>query len=646
MCGIAGRLNFRSGRPVEPETLRQMCALLAHRGPDGEGIHTDGAVGLGHRRLAIIDLSEAGHQPMTDGHGLWVTFNGEIYNFPELRARFENEGYRFRSHSDTEVILAAYRRYGQACLDHLRGMFAFAIWDGDARRLFIARDRLGKKPLYYRLDDDGIAFASEPKAFLAEASFEPRPNLHAISQYLTYQYVPTPESAFEGVERLRPAHALVVDGAQLRTHRYWKLSYEPKLQVSDDEAAEMLRHELRDATERRLISDVPLGAFLSGGVDSSAVVATMAQVGSGAVKTFSIGFDEKSHDELEYARLVATRYATDHHEFVVRPRASEIFSHLAWYYNEPFADSSAIPTYYLSQLTRQHVTVALNGDAGDENFGGYDRYEQGGTLGRYLKLPAALRLAAAAALRHVPAQAGGAGTWARLKNLVERGSWTRERQYAVSMMQFDPAVGAALCTPDFVAAAGVGDPAGLLLDEFAATDAREWLDAMLSVDVERYLPDALLVKVDIASMAHGLEARSPLLDHHFMEFAARLPSRLKRNGRVSKYIFKEAMRPLVPAEILDRPKKGFAVPLGPWFRGELRELTEDLLLDARSLRRGYFKPSTVRRLVDEHVRGVRAWNEQIWNLLMLELWHRTFIDQRPAMVPAAVAVNPPMAVGR
>ena len=627
MCGIAGRVNFRSGAPVSAQSVAAMCDLLAHRGPDGSGVHTDGPVGFGHRRLAIIDLSEMGRQPMsTDDERLVITFNGEIYNYQELRASLAGRGYRFRTQTDTEAILAAYDHYGVDCLRHLRGMFAFAIWDARERTLFIARDRLGKKPLYYRLDRDGIAFASEPKAFLADPGFEASPNLEAISHYLSYQFVPSPYSAFAGVERLRPAHYLLVKDGLVDVQRYWQLRYQPKQVVSEEEACERLLAKLREATRLRLISDVPLGAFLSGGIDSSAVVALMAEASPAPVKTFSIGFDEKRYDELEYARLVARRYGTDHHEFIVRPNAVEVFDKLVWHYNEPFADSSAIPTYYLSQLTRRHVTVALNGDAGDENFAGYERYVLHGTAAQYERLPSGLRRVLARATRRLPARAGGVGVWARTHRTLQRGARPAERRYVEDLMQFDPQLRTELCTREFAEAVDLESTAGLLLDQFATSDAPDLLDAMLDVDVNWYLPDALLVKVDIATMAHGLEGRSPMLDHEFVEFAATLPSTFKRRDGVSKYILKRAVGPLLPAEIIDRPKKGFTVPLDHWFRNELREMATDALLGSRATGRGYFNTATVERLLTEHVRGTRDWHEQLWNLLMLELWHRQFID--------------------
>src|SRR5688572_2757324 len=394
MCGIAGRVNYRSGAPVSAELLVRMCDLIAHRGPDADGVWTDSYVGLGHRRLAIIDLSPGGRQPMTSADGrLVITFNGEIYNFLELRRELENRGHAFRSRSDTEVMLGAYREWGIDCISRFRGMFAFAIWDADARRLFVARDRVGKKPLHYWIDRDGIAFASEPKAFLADAGFTPEPEPAALSAYLNYQYVPSPLSAFKGVRKLPPAHYLLVEDGRVTVERYWKLSYAAKRHLTEAEACEELIERLRQAVRLRLISDVPLGAFLSGGVDSSTVVALMAGISNGPVKTFSIGFDEKDYDELPYARLVAQRYGTDHHEFVVKPDAVAIFPRLVWHYNEPYADASAIPTYYLSQLARRHVTVALNGDAGDENFAGYRRYITSPPARRFDRLPRPVRRA-------------------------------------------------------------------------------------------------------------------------------------------------------------------------------------------------------------------------------------------------------------
>jgi len=375
MCGIGGKLYFDSARSVNPTLLDRMNAVLAHRGPDDGGVYHDGPIGLAHRRLSIIDLSPAGHQPMSNPSGtLWITFNGEIYNFLELRGELEHDGATFRSKTDTEVILALYERHGAECLRYLRGMFAFAIWDGQTRTLFLARDRLGKKPLYYYQDAKQFLFASEPKGILQDPEVPVEPDLEAIHHYLTYGYIPSPYSAFKGFRKIPPAHYLIIREGRVHLERYWQLRYHPKLQMTEAELREELLTRLREAVRLRMISDVPLGAFLSGGIDSSTVVALMSECSSGPVKTFSIGFEEERYNELPYARLVAERYGTDHHEFVVKPEAIKILPELVWHYNEPYADSSAIPTYYLSKMTREHVTVALNGDAGDENFAGYERY--------------------------------------------------------------------------------------------------------------------------------------------------------------------------------------------------------------------------------------------------------------------------------
>ena len=630
MCGIAGRVNFRTGRPADDRLVQEMCDLIAHRGPDGAGTHRRGHVALGHRRLAIIDTSDAGLQPMSDAAGtVWLTFNGEIYNFQELRRSLEARGHRFRSRTDTEVILAAYAEYGVECLSRLEGMFALALWDEARQRLLLARDRAGKKPLYYWLNGDGLAFASEPKAFLADPDFVPAADPAALSAYLTYQYVPTPQSAFAGVSKLPPAHYLLLEGSQLGVHRYWKLSYKSKRQMKDDEAADELLDHLREAVRSRLVSDVPLGAFLSGGIDSAAIVALMSELGAAPVKTFSIGFEEKAFDELPYARLVAERYATDHHEFVVRPDAVALLPRLVWHYNEPYADSSAIPTFVLSEITRRYVTVALNGDAGDENFAGYERYRANVLASRYDRLPHPLKRSVAGVAGLLPAS-GRAGTvGSKLRRFATALAEPRERRYIRWVSHFGRDLKAQLCTEDFLRAAAF-DAEALLMATYASSDAPDFVDATLDVDVNHYLPDDLLVKVDIATMAHGLEGRSPFLDRRVMEFAASLPSHLKlRNGN-KKFILKKAVAGLVPREILERPKMGFGVPLESWFRRELKDLAFDVLLSTRAAGRGYFRQPVVRRMLERHVSGIESAHYQLWNLLMLELWHRAFIDRPPS----------------
>jgi len=605
-----------------------MCDLIAHRGPDGWDVYVDREVGLGHRRLSIIDLSPAGTQPMSTADGrVWITFNGEIYNFLELRQDLESRGHVFRSRTDTEIILALYREYGTECLSRLRGMFAFAIWDADRKRLFAARDRIGKKPLFYWLDRDGLAFASEPKAFLADPSFVPAPDPSAIAGYLTYQYVPAPQSAFRGVHKLPPAHYLLIEDGKLGVHRYWRLRYDRKRRITEADAIDELRTRLTEAVRLRLIADVPLGAFLSGGIDSGTIVALMASHGSGPVKTFSIGFEEKEYDELPAARLVAERYGTEHHEFVVRPDAVSLLPQLVWHYNEPYADSSAIPTFVLSELTRRHVTVALNGDGGDESFAGYHRYHANAMAHRIERIPLPLRRAIAKASGVLP-QGPRTAVLARARRFLETAGEGRSERYVRWMSHFHRGLRGQVCTPEFLAAAG-SDPDRLLLDAFASTTATDAIDATLDVDVNTYLPDDLLVKVDIATMAHGLEGRSPFLDHELMEFAASLPVDLKLRGGTKKYVLKRLASQLLPAEIVARPKMGFGVPIDVWFRGELKELAYDLIGSERFGGRGIFQPAAIHRLLDEHVAGTASWQYQLWNVVMLELWFRAFIDARP-----------------
>lgn len=638
MCGISGRFNFCTGAPVDPGVLAGMCDLLAHRGPDGDGVWSEGAVGFGHRRLAVIDPTAAGRQPLQTIDGrLTITFNGEIYNFHALRHDLEQRGCRFATRTDTEVILHAYREYGVDCLARLRGMFAFAIWDADERRLFAARDRAGQKPFYYWVDHDGLAFASEPKAFMADPAFTPAVDEDAIFQYLSFQYVPAPGSAFKGLRRLPQGHYLLVENGRVRIEPYWRLRYEPKAAMTEDEAVADMRETLAEATRLMLVSDVPIGAFLSGGLDSSLVVAFMARAAAGRVKTFSIGFDESEFNELGFARQVAARYDTDHREAIVRPDAVALLPKLVWHYNEPFADSSAIPTFCLAEITRRHVTVALNGDAGDESFAGYDRYVAH-RLGSGLDLiPRPIRLAVARSARALPA--GHARTiHSRVQRFLEAAAETRDGRYARWMVHFDDAEKRELCTPEFLAHVDAA-PIAAWYAPLAAATGDALVDAALGLDVRHYLPDDLLVKVDIATMAFGLEARSPFLDHVVMEKAAALPVSFKLHGLTKKYLLKKIARGLVPDEVIDRPKMGFGVPLGRWFRGPLRELAHDVLLGSSLRARGYFRPAAIERLLDEHVTGRRNWHYHLWNLLVLELWHRTFIDRRPAVPELALVAG-------
>lgn len=635
MCGIAGRYNFLSQAPVDPDVLKGMCELLAHRGPDGEGIYHHNSLGLGHRRLAVLDLTEAGHQPMARGNGrLVITYNGEIYNFKELRTMLEGFGHQFRSASDTEVVLAAYEQYGVDCLRHLRGMFAFAIWDAGQHTLFLARDRAGKKPLYYRVDRDGIAFASEPKAFLADPAFHPVVDLRAIAHYLTYQYIPAPESAFEGVHKLLPAHYLLLQNGKIKIERYWQRPSEPSFSGSFQKAQEELLVKLKEAIRGRLISDVPLGAFLSGGLDSSVIVGLMAQLSDRPIKTFSIGFEGQEYNELPYAKLVARHFATDHHEYLVTPKASEIFSRLAWSYNEPFADSSAIPTFYLAELTRKHVTVALNGDGGDENLLGYDRYRAMVLGDRFDHLPGVIRNGVNALAGLIPEPVTFKSKLNRVRRFVSGLGEPAIRRYGRWITHLDPEETAGVCQGELLASYPKDKPFSLLGEVFHRSAAPDLPGRLQDVDFQTYLPDDLLVKVDIATMAYGLEARSPFLDHQVIEFCASLPTSMKMRGSQKKYVLKQAARSLLPPEILNRPKMGFGVPMDHWLRTDLRELAYDLLLSDRAVQRGYFRKPVVETWLAEHVKGLKDRHERLWNLLMLELWHQAYIDGEKSFRPS------------
>ncbi len=643
MCGIAGKLYFDPARPVEREVLERMNAVQVHRGPDDAGIHCQGPVGLAHRRLSIIDLSPAGHQPMANEDGtIWIVFNGEIYNFQDLRPGLIERGHRFRSRTDTEVILHLYEEHGVGCLPYLRGMFAFAIWDAPRRQLFLARDRLGKKPLCYQWDEDAFRFASEAKAILQDPAVSVRPDPEGISLYLTYGYVPSPISAFQGLCKLPPAHYLICRDGEVEAVRYWRLRRDRKQHRPEVEWCEEIRARLEEAVRLRLISDVPLGAFLSGGIDSSAVVAMMSRASSSAIKTFSIGFDQPEYDELTYARRVAERFGTDHHELVVRPDAVAILPKLSWHYDEPFGDSSAVPTYYVAQMTRQYVTVALNGDAGDENFGGYDRYVANLLAASFDGWPGAglFRRGIRWGLRLLPGSGRRTSLLYRGRRFLEGLTEPPERRYARWICHFYGDRKAELLHPEFRRILGEDDVLEILLAAYRESDAPDFADATLGVDAALYLPDDLLVKVDIASMAHSLEARSPFLDHEFMEFAATIPSDLKVRGREKKIILKRALTGLLPDEILHRPKMGFGVPIDHWLRHELKDLAYDTLLSPRAQARGYFRPEAVQRLLDEHTRGTASWHYLLWTLLMLEIWHRTFVDGDGALAAMRRASRP------
>jgi asparagine synthase (glutamine-hydrolysing) len=621
MCGIAGVVNV-DGRSADPARLRAMQEMLAHRGPDGFGVHVDGPVGLAHRRLAIIDLA-TGAQPMeSSGGGTWITFNGEIYNFAELRGDLEAHGHRFRTTSDTEVILAAYEQWGEAAVGRLRGMFAFAIWDGRQRRLLLARDRVGIKPLVYAWDGRRLLFASEVKALLSDPGLARDVDWPALGEYLAYLYVPAPRTIFRAIRKLPPACILSLDlgGGEPQVRRYWDLEFRPDPARNWERWLEELRFQLEDAVRSHLVSDVPVGAFLSGGMDSSSVVALMAQASARPVRTFSIGFDEADFDELHYARQVAARYGTAHHEFVVKPDGLEALPRLAWQFDEPFGDASAVPTYYVSRMTREHVKVVLSGDGGDENFAGYRRYARARVLrNRLNRLPGSLvRPALRLASRLLPSDARGQGYLELLAaDPIER--------YFRMMTYHRATVLGTVLTRDLRQRMGPAPSAEGFRALARDAGLSEYVSTLQYLDIRTYLPDDILTKVDRASMLVSLEARVPLLDHRLMEFVATMPAGLKLDGEGGKAIFKAAMRSDLPAAIRSRRKMGFGVPLARWFRHELSDYTRDLLLSPRAAARGWFEPRAVAALLDAHGAG-RDRSSQIWALLCLEQWARCWVD--------------------
>jgi asparagine synthase (glutamine-hydrolysing) len=624
MCGIAGMYNPRG--PIDEELLNRMCRAIEHRGPDSGGTHVEPGVGLGARRLAIIDI-EGGDQPMFNEDGtVSVVMNGEIYNHVELRQQLLERGHRFRSRVDTEVLVHLYEDRGERLVEDLRGMFAFAIWDGRRSCLVLGRDRVGKKPLFWAQRGPVLLFASELRSLLQDPELARDLDPRAIDAYLALQYVPHPMSAFRNVRKLPPASVLRIEHAGFNVRRYWRLDHSKKLDIGEEEFEERIRAELREATRIRLMSEVPLGAFLSGGIDSSAVVAAMAEFSHTPVKTFSIGFPDRDFDEVHYARLVAKRFATDHHEFEVRPEALSIIPKLARHYGEPFADPSAIPTFYLAELTSRYVTVALNGDGGDESFAGYRRYIRGRRLRALDKLPTPVSGAGARLLELAGKGRQERSLRGRAVRLAEVAAMEPWERYASSLISFDRRQRDALLSDDFRRSLGGWRAEGILANAWVGSSAQQLVDRMMEVDIETYLPGDLLPKVDIATMAHSLEARSPFLDHVLMELAASLPAKSKLDGATSKRVLKSALRGTVPDEILDRPKMGFGVPLSSWFRHELREFPGDRLLDPSVDRHGYLQRAPIEQMIREHQAGSVDHSLRLWVLLQLDAWHREVVE--------------------
>lgn len=650
MCGIAGAIWNDPDREVTSETLERMTACLRHRGPDDDGVYASElrhrppydsipGVAIGFRRLSIIDLA-GGHQPLAnEDNTVWVVFNGEIYNYLDLRRRLEGAGHRFRTESDTETIVHLYEDEGVEAFQHLNGMFALAIWDARHRRLVLARDRLGKKPLVYRAEPGRLAFASELKSLLQIPNAPREVDPSAIDEYLTYQYVPHPNTILKGYRKLPPGHYAIWQDDQLTVQPYWQPDFSIETSISQADAIERLRELFTSSVALRMRSDVPLGAFLSGGVDSSLVAAVMQQQASETVKTFSIGFSVAEYDETRYARQVAAHLKTEHHEFRVTPDAVSVLPQLAWHYDEPFADSSAIPTWYVSELTREHVTVALSGDGGDELFAGYPRYKATALAGLIDRAPPLRALLAAKAWQWLPASGRQKSRIRQIKRFGEALAMPAERRYLDWISIFHERRRAELYSEDFLWKLPDADPFHFLRAAWKRCGKRDAVTCASLADLVTYLPCDLMTKVDIASMAHSLECRAPFLDYRVVEFAASLPLHLKYCWGRGKHLLRAAFGHLLPREIFARRKMGFGVPLDHWFRGELKELGQEMLFGDQALARGIFRPEAVRQLWEEHQTRQFDHSARLWALVMLECWQRTWLDSasapiRPALVTA------------
>ncbi|SMC26299.1 asparagine synthase (glutamine-hydrolysing) [Desulfacinum hydrothermale DSM 13146] len=668
MCGIAGILH-RDGTPVDPDLLVRMTRILTHRGPDDEGYYVHGRlwwppptqcaaspktlpdstssrlqdvptsrpldsplsaahspIALGHRRLSIIDL-HSGRQPLANEDGsVWVVFNGEIYNFLELRAELMGRGHRFRTRTDTEVIVHAYEEWGTGAVSRFRGMFALALWDARKGRLWLVRDRLGKKPLYYAEWGKKFYFASEIKAILEALEGIPRVDETALSDYLSLQYIPAPKTIYRDIRKLPAGHEAVISASGMALRSYWDLSFQsPAHGRREEDLAEELHGLLQEAVRLRLISDVPLGAFLSGGVDSSAVVALMAAASQEPVLTNTIAFDTEDYDEAPFARRLARHFSTDHHEFRVTPQSLPVIDTLAWHYDEPFADPSAVPTYYVSKMARQVVTVALSGDGGDENFAGYSRYRFDVAEERVRRIvPRVLRRALFGPLAGWFPKSPGVPRFLRAGTVLSNLARDPEEAYFASMSGMPEEDKHRLLNGRLRGALKDYRTKDLFRDLYRRAPARDHLSRLQYIDFKTYLCEDILTKVDRASMAVSLEVRCPILDHVLVEFAAGIPWRFKLNGLQGKHIFKKAVRRSVPAHVLERHKKGFAVPVGAWFRGELKEYARSLILEGEGTRR-FLDGRVATSLWQEHQQGRRDRSMELWTLLMLNAWARRFL---------------------
>lgn len=635
MCGIAGLAWNVPSAGVDDATLTRALEVIRHRGPDAYGTKHFGdgqpiGCALGHRRLSIIDLSDQGRQPLSNEDGtVWVTFNGEIYNYRDLRDRLKSAGHKFHTETDTEVLVHLWEEHGSSMVEHLRGMFAFAIWDDRKKTLFVARDRMGQKPVLLTRNGQSIAFASELKSLLTLRPDCRELDAKAMALYLTYQYVPAPRSIFSGVDKLMPGECAVWDAAtgNLAKRTYWTAPFvDEDNSRSPEQWSKDLREVLTEAVRLRMRSDVPIGAFLSGGIDSSITAGLMQSLSPEPIHTFSIGFPQKQYDETHYAREAAERLGTNHHVHTVDPSALESLPALVWHYDEPFADSSAIPTMYVSRVAREHVTVALSGDGGDELFAGYNRYEAVRLATRLDRVPGMSALFRAPFWKLLPKSGRQKSFLRRARRFAEGMAAPVSERYLRWVSHFDPNALDELLTPSMLKQLGGWSTASLMAEAYAMCPHRDVVTQTCATDVQTYLPNDILTKVDIASMAASLECRSPFMDHHVVELAARMPMDLKISGGRQKAILIDTFKDLLPQSIQTRSKMGFGVPIDHWFRNELRPMLKNVLLSDRCLDRGRFQPDVVRRYVHEHLTGTHDQHYRLWNLLILELWSRAFLD--------------------
>jgi len=620
MCGIAGILEFDLNARIDESLLFKMASLISYRGPDEEGVYVWGAVGLAHRRLSIIDLY-AGHQPMlNEDRSVGLVFNGEIYNYLDLKQELSQKGHFFKTTSDTEVLLKVYEEYGSSGLSRLNGMFAFALWDNHHKQFLMARDRLGKKPLFYYQDSHRLIFASEMKSILVHSQVKREIDQPALDAFLSHGYIPAPETIFRGIKKLPPAHLLTVQKGRVELRPYWDLHFNEGLPVpSEGKCLEQIDILFQDAVRSRLMSDVPLGAFLSGGIDSSAVVGMMAILTGRPVKTFTIGFEEQAYSEIEDARIVARHFGTEHHEMIVKPSAVDLLPDLVWHFDEPFGDSSAIPTYYVCKVASERVKVILSGDGGDELFAGYARYLVAADRERYGLIPGWIRRQIFRPLvRRIPLDWTG-------RNTLYGMAYYREGRGGYDLGIY-PYIKEALYTPEFSEQSCTHERPTVSDQVWEASTSLSLLSRLQRADTKSYLPNDILVKVDRMSMAHSLEVRSPLLDYRLMEYLATLPPEIKIRNGMTKHLFKKYVSRFLPPSVMVKKKHGFGVPLDRWFRGDLQGFSKEILLDPKTLSRGYFRQCVLERILQDHVKGKHDYSVWIWLLLVLELWHRIFMD--------------------